>query len=121
MHVPGRVESDWLQLPREHRRTAPSHTPPEATHSTATHVFVSCEHTEFEHWLLVVQAVPIGPGAPHVAFKHVSDSRQSDSEVHAAPAAPRVVHFTTAGELPSRLQTRPSAHLAGAESGFAGS
>jgi hypothetical protein len=120
MHVPA-PEPDWLHLPRAQRRTLLSHAPPAATHSTATHFFVCVEQAEVAHSLPDVQAVPTGAGAAHVPFTHLSAERQSESDVHTAPASPGFVHFTTDVALPPPLHTRPSAQLDVTEEGFDGS
>ena len=108
------------QLPRAHRRSLLLHAPPDSTHWVATHFFDVSEHTPFAHWLLVVHGVPSGPGAAHLPLTQASAERQSDSDVHAAPASPRRVHFTAA-DAPSILQARPSPQLGGADDGFDGS
>lgn len=97
--------------PRVHRRSLPSQPPPLSTQVTPTHFLVACEQTPSAHWLELVHAVPMGPGLPQVPFTQASWERQSDSDVHVAPAAPRGVQVTGPEPLLSTLHVRPSAQL----------
>jgi hypothetical protein len=112
-----------LQLPRAHRASSLLHTPPASTHWMATHFFVDCEHAPLAHWLLLVHVVPTGPGAPHLPSTHASSDTHSPSDLHAAPAAPRRVHFTVVvvGPPNSTLHDSPSSHCGGTEAGAFGS